>query len=188
MLDDALVHVGEVKGAIGAGAGIHGTEPFVGGGEELLFGRVESSGLGSEITVEGEPPDQVAARFGHEEVAVGIVRELVASVNAGAGHHGVGAQGSVVPQFQPAQGDLRGGTDGKNLLGLPRDMDVDAEAIAAAAGELPEAGIAAQVLLRDIVHERGAAFVAGVEPSQVVEAHSELAALDSVLLDQFSIA
>jgi hypothetical protein len=52
VLDDAVIHVSEVKSAIGADAGIHRAEAFVGAGDEFLLGREEARGVWMQVAFE----------------------------------------------------------------------------------------------------------------------------------------
>ena len=190
VFDDALVHVGDVKGAVRAGAGIDGSEPFVCGSEKFLSGRIVALGLWGKSICYDEASDEMATRFGHKQVLSCVVGKLITTVDTDAGGYRVGAQCSIVAQLQTSESDLRRRADRKHFLSLAGDYGAHSQPTRPSVPvcKVAETRMAACVFLRHVVHHGGRAFSAGVESSEVVETHSELPAVNRVFLDEFALA
>ena len=133
VLDDAVIHVGEIESAVGADAGVHGAEALVGAGDEFLLGREEACGVRLRAAIEFQGADEVAGGVGHEDVAAHLGRKLIAIVEAGAGDDSVGAQAAVIAQFERTERDGGRDADGKTFCGILGDVHIDAEAAATTA-------------------------------------------------------
>ena len=189
MLDDAVIHVGDVERPVGPDTAVDRPEPLVGRRQELLFIGIEASGSQVGTAFELQAADEMTARFRNEDIAVGIGGELMPVVEAGAGHDGVGAEPSIVAQLERPERDSRCDPAGKHVLRgfVHGKVEIDAEPVVparAAPVRLDERRVALHVLGRDQVADECAILARRQEPSFVVEGDAELAAEDGVVFDE----
>ena len=85
VLDYALVHVGNVKGAVGSRATVQGTKAFVGRGDQFLLAKMIADRDVNAVGTQLIEPDKVAARLGYNRRTIVLLWELVASINGDAG-------------------------------------------------------------------------------------------------------
>ncbi len=88
LLDDAVVHVGDVHRSIRSVADVHGPEQLIRARDELRR-RIHVAQLRQPFDVlDRRPPDQPSDRLGKEKIALEIGRQLVAADDGGASRGG----------------------------------------------------------------------------------------------------
>ena len=89
VLENAVIHIHEVKAAVGAGVGVDGPEEFVGRGEELGFLVGICPGEFAGVFREHHAANEVGRRLRDKRVALKLSREIVTTINDRAAGGGV---------------------------------------------------------------------------------------------------
>ena len=122
VLNDTVIHICDVEGAVGPNPAVHRTKAFIRRGKEFLFRRIKPGGLQLDVAGQLEAANEMPAGFRNEDVAVGVVGELISIVETGAGDDRVSSKPAVGPQLQRAERDLRRDPNGKDLLRIAGDV------------------------------------------------------------------
>ncbi len=176
VLDDAAIHVHEVKRPIRAVAGIHRAEALVGGGEKFAaFGRVR--GLHEAIGLaHRESLHQIRRRLRHKGIAAIRDRKRIAAINQrAAGACGSGQSTVSTECFRIVTAiHTRRGMRGVERL-IASELRIDA-------GRVAQQRIARKSLRRQQIGTQHVGVVVEIEPPVVVLAEPPLSATKAHVL------
>ena len=161
VLDHAVMHVHEVKGAFGAGERADGAEALVGRGDELLL-VVERRTLDQAlIGIEHQSLHEITRRLADERVTIGISREEIRTIDPRATSRGALLELEVAEHLRPVTSiDTRIDANGPDGL-IGGGLGIEA-------GITTEGGVAEQVARVDDVDAQEVAVVIGIQAAVVV--------------------